>query len=225
MVQLVQHRLDPTSRMARLALAEHGVDVDLVDASPWLRDLALTGIDPAAQMPVLLEEGLPPVIGPLAVLHIIEEKFAPSMQMSLIPHDVAGKVECWRLLDWVMTKFNDEVTRYVLEEKIGKRELKTGTPDPSTLRAAKANLSEHLHYFTYLFATRKWLCGEDLSLADFALAAHLSALDYLGDMPWDDFPEVKIWFARLKSRPAFRPLLGDRVVGMPASASYADLDF
>ena len=62
-------------------------------------------------------------------------------------------------------------------------------------------------------------------LADFALAAHLSSLDYLGDVDWETSIETRQWYARIKSRPAFRTLLGDRVAGMPPHTGYADLDF
>ncbi len=72
---------------------------------------------------------------------------------------------------------------------------------------------------------RSWLAGEELSIADLSAAAHLSVIDYLGDIPWTDFPVAKLWYQRIKSRPSFRPLLGDTLRGMPASASYADLDF
>ena len=40
-------------------------------------------------------------------------------------------------------------------------------------------------------------------------AAHLSAVDYLGDVPWNDHAEAKDWYARVKSRPSFRQLLED----------------
>lgn len=222
---LLQHRLDPASRFARLLLAEYGFEVDLVDVSHWKRDDRLTDVDPAATVPVLLEEGKHALIGASAVMHGIEEKAYAVGAADLIPPEASARAEMWRMLDWVNLKLNDEVTHYVLEEKIGKRELKGGAPDPSALRAAKSNLSEHMQYFTYLLATRRWLCGEEMTLADFALAAHLSTLDYLGDVSWDKFDDVKSWYARLKSRPAFRSLLGDRVVGMPASRTYADLDF
>ena len=33
------------------------------------------------------------------------------------------------------------------------------------------------------------------------------------------------WFALLKSRPSFRPLLADRIAGFIPSGTYADLDF
>lgn len=225
MPTLLQHRLDPACRLVRLMLGEYGADPVLEDVSHWRRDDRLVDINPAATVPLLIEDGGQAVIGPSAVLHHVEARYAPSQVAGLVPVEDEARAEMWRLYDWVTLRLNDEVTRYVLEEKIGKRELKQGTPDPSALRAAKANLSEHLQYFAYLLATRRWLAGPDLTLADFTLAAHLSALDYLGDVSWDAHEEVKSWFARLKSRPAFRPLLGDRVLGMPASTSYADLDF
>jgi glutathione S-transferase len=44
-------------------------------------------------------------------------------------------------------------------------------------------------------------------------------------VPWAEFPEAKAWYARLKSRPAFRPLLAERVPGFTPPDNYADLDF
>lgn len=225
MAILLQHRLDPPSRLVRLMLAEYGIPTTLEDVSPWRGDAKLSEVDPAATVPVLQVEHYPPMIGQSATVDLIEKHFAPDSGANLVPEDVLARAETFRMLDWVNIRFNDEVTRYVLEEKIGKRERKTGAPDPSALRAAKANLVEHLKYFAYLLATRRWLAGDELTLADFALAAHLSALDYLGDVPWPEHEEVKFWYARVKSRPAFRSLLADRVTGTPPSATYADLDF
>ena len=225
MLELLHHKLDPASRLVRLMLAEYGIVPELADASPWAPGDNLLRHNPAATVPLLLEDGLSPIIGPLACVHFIEDRFAPESVAGLVPFSAAGRAEMWRLYDWVMGKFNDEVTRYVLEEKIGRREQKSGAPNPSALRAAKANLTEHMRYFTYLVATRGWLGGPELTLADFALAAHFSALDYLGDIDWASAGEARDWYARVKSRPAFRPLLGDRVVGAQPSASYADLDF
>ena len=58
-----------------------------------------------------------------------------------------------------------------------------------------------------------------------AAAAHLSCADYLGDVPWDEDETAKDWYARVKSRPAFRSVLADRVPGMTPASHYADLDF
>jgi len=206
-------------------LAEYGVPVDLEEIKPWLRQPEFLEINPAATVPILLDNAEPPVVGPLAVILNIEERFAPTSVAGLVPALSAERAEMWRMFEWVLGKLNDEVTRYVLEEKIVKRDRQGGTPDPAVLRIAKANLVEHMHYFTWLCATRSWLAGDNMTLADFALAAHLSTLDYLGDIDWEKAGETRDWYSRIKSRPAFRTLLNDRVVGMPPHRGYADLDF
>jgi glutathione S-transferase len=222
---LLQHRLDPSSRLARLMFAEYGVGIDLEDIKPWARDPALLEINPAATVPILVDGQEPPVVGTMAVIHAIEDRYAPTAVAGLFPSQPAMRNEMWRLLEWVLVKLNDEVTRYILEEKIVKRDQRGAVPEPGVLRVAKANLGEHLHYFNWLFATRQWIAGDSMTLADFALAAHLSSLDYLGDMLWETSIETRNWYARIKSRPAFRTLLNDRIGGMPAAAGYADLDF
>ncbi len=225
MPRLLHHALDPASRLARLMFSEYGQPVELEEIKPWVRDPAFLDLNPAATVPVMIEPGQPPIVGVLAVIHAIEERYSPSAVAGLMPSLPAERAEMWRLLEWVLVKLNDEVTRYVLEEKIVKRDRRSGTPDPSVLRVAKANLAEHLLYFNWLFGTRHWMGGDAMTLADFALAAHLSCLDYLGDVAWDTSIETRDWYARIKSRPAFRPLLGDRIGGMPAAPGYADLDF
>ena len=93
------------------------------------------------------------------------------------------------------------------------------------VRAARANIRSHLPYIGWLAAHRKWLAGDRLSHADLTAAAQLSCVDYLGDVPWDEDETAKIWYARVKSRPAFRPLLADRMPGLTPAPIYADLDF
>jgi glutathione S-transferase len=225
MPRLLHHRLDPASRLARLMFSEYGVAIELEDIKPWRREPQLLELNPAATVPILIDEGEPPAVGVLAVIHAIEDRYSPSAVAGLFPSHGRDRAEMWRLSEWVLMKLNDEVTRYVIEEKIVKRDTPGAAPEPGVLRVAKANLVEHLRYFNWLFATRQWIAGDGMTLADFALAAHLSALDYLGDVDWDTSVETRNWYARIKSRPAFRTLLGDRVAGMPPHAGYANLDF
>jgi len=117
------------------------------------------------------------------------------------------------------------VTANLLGEKFMKRQLGRGNPDAGALRAGYANMRHHLAYVGWLAEQRNWLAGDALSLADFAAAAHLSALDFAGDVDWSISPPVHDWYARVKSRPSFRPLLADRMVGVTPPAHYADLDF
>jgi glutathione S-transferase len=100
-----------------------------------------------------------------------------------------------------------------------------GSPDTEVIHAARHDIRYHMAYVGWLVRARDWLAGDRLSYADLAAAAHLSAADYLGDVPWSEDEAAKHWYARVKSRPSFRPLLAETLAGIPASATYADLDF
>ena len=93
------------------------------------------------------------------------------------------------------------------------------------IRNGNANIHTHLEYIAWLVDRRRWLGGDEFSLADITAAAHLSAIDYIGDVPWERHPGAKDWYARVKSRPSVRPLLADQVPGVMPPPHYADLDF
>ncbi len=93
------------------------------------------------------------------------------------------------------------------------------------VRKALDRVRPHLEYIGALAEHRNWLAGDQLTIADLAAAAHLSCLDYLGDVPWRENDAAKQWYQRVKSRPSFRPLLADNVRGISPPRTYADLDF
>jgi len=221
--KLLHYTLDPTSRLVRLMCAEYGKEIELVHIKAWRREQDFLEVSPAGEVPVLNVDDYLTLVGASAVIYFVEEQFGT--QPILLPTEPSQRAEARRLMDWALDKLSEDVSRYIIEEKFIKNDIPGGTPDTTVLRAARTNLTDHLAYFNYLLATRRWLAGEEMSMADFALAAQLSSLDYLAEVPWKSVPEVKDWYQRLKSRPAFRTLLLDRVVGMPASATYADIDF
>lgn len=230
---LTQYRLCPRSRSIRLALAEYRVDIALLDENPWEWRQGFLAKNPAGEMPVLeFENGLI-LCGAYSISEYIAEDPAPGASGGgpappiLFPGNREDRAEVRRLVDWYHGKFDREVTRELLVEKVYNSMRPSGpiAPDPGVLRAVRANLKYHLSYTGYLADTRRWLSGDDLSFADFAAAAHISTIDYLGEMPWQEYPAVKTWYQRMKSRPSFRALLGDRVPGTAPPLAYSDLDF
>ena len=149
--------------------------------------------------------------------------------MRLLPRESGARVEVRRLMSWFHDKFFAEVSGPLTTERFYKRHMPVasggGSPDTEVLRAARHNIRYHLAYIGWLVRTRDWLAGERLSYADLAAAAHLSAVDYLGDVPWSEDEAAKNWYARVKSRPSFRPILAETLAGVPPSKTYADLDF
>jgi glutathione S-transferase len=227
MPRLHHYTLDPYSRRIRLALNEYGAQVELRDEQPWAPTPNLFKLNPAGTLPVLVEDDGSAINGIEALSEYLEETRNGSI--SLIQGDAKGRAEVRRLVGWFDTKFYAEVAEPVLSEKVIRRfmprELGGGSPEMTRVRKGLDLLKAHLDYVGRLADRRNWLAGDNLSLADLAAAAHLSAIDYIGDVPWADFPSAMAWFQRLKSRPSFRSLLTDTVRGMPAAPSYTDLDF
>jgi glutathione S-transferase len=227
MPTLVHFPLDPFSRRMRLALAEYGVPVELIDETPWDPSPDIFELNPAGTLPVYLEDASTPVCGVEAIAEYLEE--TKGRRISLIPGDVFERAEVRRIVGWFDTKFYAEVSEPVITEKVIRRflprEAGGGGIDTARVRIAMSRLRDHLDYISHLADHRVWLAGEHLSLADLAAAAHVSSVDYFGDIPWQEFPVAKSWYQRMKSRPSFRPLLADTVRGMAPGPHYADLDF
>ncbi len=229
MHKLVHHPLCPFSRSIRLALAECAIIVELQEERPYTWRKPFLEINPAGTLPVLILEGGAAVCGVYAVSEYLAETAgdtASPVRNMLFPGSAEERAEIRRLIDWFHGKFHDEVSQYLLDEKLfGVLSRQTGVIDPSLFRAGRENLRYHLTYIGFLSEQRRWLGGQHLSFADFAAGGHISALDYLGEVPWEDFPAAAEWYARLKSRPSFRGLLADRMPGLPPATAYANLDF
>ena len=230
MPHLFHHPLCPHSRFVRLALAEYGLDVDLIEERVHDRREEFLLIDPAGRTPVLVAEGGLVAPGAGVIAEWLDEAYGPSTPGArLLPDDLAGRVETRRLMDWFNQKMFAEVTDWLVTEKVYRRFMTSaqggGGPDMAAVRAARTNIRHHLSYIGYLVSERNWLAGSRMTFADLAAAAHISAADYLGDVPWDENELAKAWYQKIKSRPSFRALLADRVLGMAPGAAYADLDF
>ncbi len=231
MFRLIQYALCPFSRSIRLALGEYEMIVELIEQRPWAPTREFLHINPAASLPVLLGPGDISVCGAYAIAEYLAETSGRPRgdgrrENTLFPGNAVERAEVRRLVSWFHRKFEEEVSGCILEEKLYDRlrERRT-TPEPELIRLGRDNLRYHLSYISHLADSRAWLSGERMSFADLAAAGHLSVLDYLEEVPWQDFPHAKHWYARIKSRPSFRPLLADRVPGLRPPPDYANLDF
>lgn len=231
MLQLTHYPLCPHSRSVRLALAELQLEFHLVEEKPWLWRAEFLATNPAGHLPVLQVDRNFPICGSYAVSEYLQEAFVDgpdtSPPVSLFPGLPDDRAEIRRLVDWFHLKCDREVTAGLLNEKfyISASGAKRPSPDSARLRTLAANLRYHMKYIGYLSDHRSWLGGDDMSFADFAAAGHVSALDYLGLIAWEDYPAAKSWYMRLKSRRSFQPLLDDRLPGKPPAPYYADPDF
>ncbi|WP_371170253.1 glutathione S-transferase family protein [Aliiroseovarius sp. 2305UL8-7] len=213
--------LSPFCRKVRLSLAEKKIEVELVEEKYWERSSDFVLRNPAGKVPILKMDGKL-LTESAAICEYIEERHpAPA----LLPDDAEGRYEVRRLVGWFDDKFHHEVTANLLYERVNKKVMGAGYPESKNIKAGAKAIKYHLDYLGWLLEQRRWLAGNTMTLADFAAAAHLSSLDYISDVDWNRNENVREWYAKIKSRPAFRSILADQIPGFPQPSHYSDLDF
>ena len=221
MIQLHHFALSPFCRKVRLVLAEKKLEVELIDQPYWEHDPEFLRRNPAGQVPVLRSAALT-LPESQAICEYLEETVP---EPALMPSDPVARAEVRRLVGWFDDKFHREVTAKLVGERVVKKLTRAGYPDGTAIKDGVKAIKFHLDYMGWLLDQRRWLAGDALSLADFAAAAHLSCLDYSSDVDWTRSEAVRDWYAKIKSRPAFRGVLADQVPGFRPARHYADLDF
>ena len=221
MLRLYHVPLSPFCRKVRLVLAEKKMDVELIEERYWDQSTEFLRRNPAGKVPILRHEGAL-LTESTPICEYIEEL---NPNPSLIPKDAKARYEMRRLVSWFDDKFHHEVTSNLLYERVNKKVSGQGFPDSKNIKEGARKIKYHLDYMAWLLEHRRWLAGDTMTLADFAAAAHLSSLDYISDVDWNRSSVVKDWYAKIKSRPAFRNILSDQVSGFPPPRHYNDLDF
>lgn len=221
MVLLVHHSISPQSRKIRLMMSEKKMLFVLKEEEPWNISADICKLNPSGELPIFIFDGNI-ICGNYAITEYLEEAYPE-------PHLLLGsakqRAEIRRLTDWFDNKFYNEVYKYIVFEKIYKRFRDGAAPDSRILKAGLNNLQYHLEYIDWLSERNNYLAGQEVSLADITAAAHLSVIDYLGDVPWEDHKSAKLWYSKMKSRPSFKELLKDTIKGIFPVKHYTNLDF
>lgn len=221
MAKLFHVPLSPFCRKVRLSLAEKKIECELVEERYWEKDADFLRRNPAAKVPVIKIDGRT-MAESTAICEYLEEVYP---DVPLMPEAPEDRYEVRRLVGWFDDKFHNEVTSKLVYERVNKKIMGQGYPDSRNVKEGAKAIKFHLDYMAWLLDQRRWLAGDKMTLADFAAAAHLSSLDYISDVDWNRSETVKDWYAKIKSRPAFRSILADQIPGFPPPPHYANLDF
>ena len=221
MVLLVHNSVLPQCRKIRILMAEKKMLFVLKEENPWMLSKDIMKINPAGELPIFIYDGNI-ISGNYAITEFLEETYT---QNRLISGNNKQRAEVRRLIDWFDNKFNREVYQYIAGEKIYKRFALKQSPESKRIKVGINNLRFHLEYIDWIVERNNYLVGNDFSLADISAAAQLSIIDYLGDVPWEDYKSAKLWYSKIKSRPSFKEILKDRIKGIYPAKHYMDLDF
>lgn len=223
MWQLYQFPLCPFSRKVRLLLGEKGVAYELATEYPWEARPGFRDITLAGRTPAMRDEGRDLTLSDsVAICEYFEET---EQTKPLYGGSAMLRADIRRLIAWFDSKFYAEVGAPLLQEKMIKRLFYRQPPDATMLRQAMRATTAHLDMLGSLLDHHKWLTGTTMTMADLAAAAHLSVADYLGGIDWAGHDLVHDWYAVLKSRPSFRPLLDERMGTLMPPPHYGDVNF
>lgn len=221
MALLIHHPVSPFCRKIRILMSEKKMLFVLKEEEPWKPSQDLYKLNPAADLPVFLYDGNI-ITGNYSITEFLEEF---NKETPLLPKDIKQRAEVRRLVEWFDTKFYKEVYRNIVYEKAHKRFGTGNAPDSRILKVGLNNLNFHMEYIDWLAERNNYLAGEEFSLADITAAAHLSIVDYMGDVPWDGYKNAKLWYSKIKSRPSFKEILKDNIKGILPAKHYTNLDF
>jgi len=219
--RLYNFPLSPFCRKVRLVLGEKRLQIEEVTVRYWEPSQEILMLNPSGKIPVL-RMGKQVVAESTAICEYLDEVFP---EPPLMPETPIARAEVRRLVGWFDDKFHSEVTVNLLGERLLKKITGRGAPDSRKVKLGWRNCRFHIDYMTAILDRRRWLAGDDMSLADVSAAAQLSCLDYVSDVDWNRSESLRIWYAKIKSRPSFRPILSDHLPRHPPAPHYADLDF
>ena len=110
--------LCPFSRKIRLIMAEKRLSFELMTEAVWKKRDEFLSMNPAGTVPVLVEETGLAICDSYAISEYLEEAYPDTLLMG---RTLAERVEVRRLVAWFDDKFNREITRNLLFEKMFKR--------------------------------------------------------------------------------------------------------
>ena len=223
MLTLYHHPICPLSRQIRVFLKELDTEFTMVKEDYWLRRKEFIEINPAGSLPVIEIDKISPIlVGNYSIIEYMVEKFD---DFYFMPKSIEERALVRKYIAWFNDKFYREVSKILIDEKMIRLLMHVGGPRSAFIRAAKTNLNQHFKLISDYLEKRSYIALEKLSCADIVAAAHISIVDYFGEINWESWPLIKEWYAIIKSRPAFQTILKDRVAGFIPPAHYSDLDF
>ena len=196
-MQLLANTTSPYVRIARIALAEKGIDVEPTLVDPWADDPRLREANPAARVPTLVTDDGTPLAESLLIVMWVE-RVRPERPSLLGAGDPAGVLSRAGIALGVI----DAAVHTIIIRKVTAPVLFDETPVGLRRRRTMAEGMQRLESI----AARTPLYTDGTPLLD-AIAA-VVAFDYLRfrftDAPWlPATPTLAALAAALRSRPSF----------------------
>ena len=221
MYTLYHYYLCPSSRFIRLVLEEYKISYDTQLENYWKPQKEFLLLNPAGHLPVLINLDNYALIGANVCMEYFKSL---NLKPNLMNDEYKEQAEIRRICHWFEIVFKKEVLDPIIYEKVYSRVVESINPNSNNIRSALQNLNFHIQYFDYLLKHRDWIVGDSLTYSDLIASANFSTMDYLGLLDFGKCQHIKEWYLKLKSRPSFKILLKDQIVGLNPDNNYKYID-
>jgi glutathione S-transferase len=199
-----------------MAIANHlGIDtklhfVDLVKGEHRAPDYA--ALNPNMRMPTL-KDGDYVLWESNAIGQYLAAKKPES---GLLPKDERGHLDVTRWQFWELAHWDPSCSVFIFENVVKPLVMKMGEPDAAALAKGAENFHRTAKVLDGQLQGKRFVTGESLTLADFALGAALNLAE-MARIPIEPYGEIKRWYETLRALPAWQKTLAQ--CAMPAAAA------
>lgn len=170
-------------------------EVDLMNMDDRRR---LAELNPNVKVPVLAD-GSFLLWESCAIMQYLAGK-APGQ--TLYPEAPQARADIDRWMFWCSQHYAPAIG-VLTWERAWKGMTGCGDADPLEVARGERELAECAFVLDNHLAGRSWVCGDSLSLADFALAAPMMYSDKVA-LPLAQYEHLQAWFARVQQLPAWQ---------------------
>jgi len=199
-MQLYYNSYSSNTRRVQLAADHLGVAFDLVQINLASQDdrRRLEEINANSKIPVLVDGDFI-LWESCAIMQYLADG-VPGQ--TVWPQERRARADVSRWMFWACQHFSPAVG-VLTWEHIWKKFVTGQDADPKEVARGEADLAEAACVLDRHLATRRWLVGDDVTLADYAVVGSLMYKDKAA-LPLDGYPHLLAWFERIQALPAWQ---------------------
>ena len=196
MLQLISATPSPYARKVRIALAEKGIDFELLTEVPWNDTTSTPKFNPLEKLPVLIFEDGSSVYESSYILQYLELKY-PSPPM--LPADVDGILAA-RKLEVLCDGVCDALVLTFFER------MRAESASPEWLARQRRKIDGGVKEMARIVGKGDWAVGDRFSLGDIAAGTLVGYMAVrFPELPWrTQYPNLAALSDRLEQRPSFK---------------------
>jgi len=196
MITLYDNPFSPFARKVRMALDYKGLAYERIDALAIREREALASVNPRAEVPVLVDEGLV-VTNSSEILAYVEDRYPKPALMPRSPEQRAKARRWQRQADVIFDAVIHDISIWTWPTH-----RRSDAAPEGLLAAGMADLTRVLALLETELTPGAYVC-DSLSVGDLALFPHVTSLRVLG-LGTTEYPKLEAWIARMRAIPAVR---------------------